>query len=256
MIGKKELAGMIDHTELKPSSGKRKIKKLCEDAINFGFYSVCVNSCFTTLVSDLLENSDVETCIVVGFPLGSNKTEIKAAEAKQARKDGAGEIDMVIHNGLLREGDYEYVEKDIKAVVEASYPAHVKVILENCYLTDEQIVKGCKLSVAAGAKFVKTATGFGAFGAFPQHVKLMRETVGPDIGVKAAGGIKNFKDAWRLIQAGANRLVLALEFLFWKDFLNINMQKKPGWNQKFHVIFVPPVMSQFPLYLNLFINIT
>lgn len=206
MISREELAKMIDHTELKASSGQRKIKKLCEDAVNFGFYSVCVNPCHTEYVSNFLKNYDVETCIVVGFPLGANKTELKAAEAEKAVEEGAGEIDMVINNGLLREGNYDYVRDDIKAVVEASYPAHVKVILENCYLTDEQIVKGCQLSVEAGAKFVKTSTGFGAFGAFPQHVKLMRDTVGPDIGVKAAGGIHNFKDAWRLIQAGADRI--------------------------------------------------
>jgi len=206
MITRKELAKMIDHTELKASSGKKKIKKLCEDAVNFGFYSVCINSCHTKFASDILKNTNVEVCVVAGFPLGANKTEVKAAEAKKAVEDGAGEIDMVINNGLLREGDYEYVERDIRKVVEASYPAHVKVILENCYLTNEQIVKGCEISVSTGAKFVKTSTGFGAFGALPEHVKLMRETVGANIGVKAAGGIKNFKDTWRLIKAGANRI--------------------------------------------------
>jgi len=206
MISKNELAKMIDHTELKASSGRKKIEQLCKDAVNFGFYSVCINPCHAKFASDILKNEDVKVCVVAGFPLGANRTDIKAEEARKAVKDGAGEIDMVINNGLLREGKYQYVRKDIIAVVEASYPAHVKVILENCYLTDEQIIKGCELSVEAGAKFVKTSTGFGAFGAFPQHVKLMRETVGPDIGVKAAGGIKNFKDALRLIKAGANRI--------------------------------------------------
>lgn len=200
------LPKMIDHTELKSNSGEKKILNLCREAKMFGFISVCINPVFTKFAKKQLEDSDVIVCNVVGFPLGANVTKIKAMEAANAVKDGAEEIDMVINVGALREKRFDYVKKDINEVVEASDPAHVKVILETCYLTDEQIITGCKLAIESGAKFVKTSTGFGAFGAFPKHVRLMRETVGPEIGVKAAGGIRNFKDAYRMIQAGANRL--------------------------------------------------
>jgi deoxyribose-phosphate aldolase len=203
---KEQIAKMIDHTELKSSSGKGKIRNLCDEAKMFGFVSVCVNPHYVRYASELLKDSEVLVCSVIGFPLGMNTTEIKALEAKKAVTEGAREIDMVINVGALRDKDYDYVKNDIHQVVLASAPAHVKVILETCYLTDEEIVKACELSVEAGAHFVKTSTGFGAFGAFEDHVKLMRKTVGPDFGVKASGGINNVKDAIRMIEAGANRL--------------------------------------------------
>ncbi len=203
-IGK--LAKMIDHTELKSSSGEKKIKNLCDEAKQYGFISVCINPANVKYAKEQLEGSEVIVCSVVGFPLGMNTSGIKALEAKKAVEQGASEIDMVINVGALRDGKYDYVRDDIKQVVQASAPAHVKVILETCYLTDEEIVKACELSVEAGAHFVKTSTGFGAFGAFEHHVKLMRKTVVPDIGVKASGGVSNFKDAMRMVNAGATRL--------------------------------------------------
>ena len=205
-LDKETLAKMIDHTELSAHSGEKKIANLCSEARSFGFYTVCINGAYTRYAKEKLTGSGVLVCIVVGFPLGAGTSSAKAFEAREAVQNGAAEIDMVINVGALRDKKLELVRDDIRAVVEASQPALVKVILETCFLTDEEIVSGCKLAVEAGAKFVKTSTGFGAFGAFPAHVRLMRQTVGPDIGVKAAGGIRNFKDAWRLIQAGASRL--------------------------------------------------
>jgi len=197
---------MIDHTELSAHSGEKKITQLCNEARTFGFFAVCINPVWVRTASEKLQGSEVVVCSVVGFPLGASTSQAKAFEARQAVAAGAREIDMVINVGALREKKEDLAGSDIRAVVEASHPALVKVILETCYLTDEEIVSGCELAVAAGAKFVKTSTGFGAFGAFPDHVCLMRRTVGPDIGVKASGGIRNFKDAWRMIQAGASRL--------------------------------------------------
>ncbi|OPX28413.1 MAG: deoxyribose-phosphate aldolase [Candidatus Cloacimonas sp. 4484_143] len=201
-----QLAKMIDHTELKSSSGQGKIKNLCDEAKMFGFISVCVNPYYVKYAYEQLKDSDVLVCSVIGFPLGMSTTEIKAAEARKAVSEGAEEIDMVINVGALRDKNYDFVLEDIRQVVVASAPAHVKVIFETCYLTDEQIVKACQLSVEAGAHYVKTSTGFGAFGAFEDHIKIMRETVGPDIGVKASGGINNLKDALRMIEAGASRI--------------------------------------------------
>ncbi len=208
MIGldKEALAKMIDHTELSAHSGEKKIANLCSEARSFGFYTVCVNGGYTRFAAEKLQGSGVLVCTVVGFPLGAGTSPAKACEAAEAVKNGAAEIDMVVNVGALRDKRLDFVRDDIRAVVAASGPALVKVILETCFLTDEEIVAGCRLSVEAGARFVKTSTGFGAFGAFPDHVRLMRRTVGPEIGVKASGGIRNFKDAWRLIQAGASRL--------------------------------------------------
>jgi len=200
------VAQMIDHTNLKPMEGRKKMVELCEDARTFGFFAVCVNPVNTRLCADLLEGSPVQLAIVTGFPLGQNRTDMKAIETERAVADGAQEIDMVMNVAALRDKSYDFVRDDVKAVVDAAQGRLVKGILETCYLTDEEIVTACKTRVEAGAHFVKTSTGFGAFGAFPQHVKLMRETVGPDIGVKASGGMKSFRDALRMIRAGANRL--------------------------------------------------
>ncbi len=208
-LDRETLVKMIDHTELNAHSGEKKIANLCSEARSFGFYTVCINGAYTRYAKELLAGSGVLVCTVAGFPLGAGTSAAKAFEAGDAVRNGAAEVDMVINVGALRDKRHDLVRDDVRAVVEASRPALVKVILETCYLTDEEIITGCKLSVEAGAGFVKTSTGFGPFGAFPAHVRLMRQTVGPEIGVKAAGGIRNFKDAWRLIQAGASRLGLS-----------------------------------------------
>jgi len=205
-LDKETLVKMIDHTELSAHSGEKKIANLCSEARSFGFLAVCINGGYTRYAFEKLQGSGVLVCTVVGFPLGAGTPTAKAFEAAEAVKNGAAEIDMVVNVGALRDKRLDFVHDDIRAVVDASGPALVKVILETCFLTDEEIIAGCRLSVEAGAKFVKTSTGFGAFGAFPDHVRLMRQAVGPDIGVKASGGIRNFKDAWRLIRAGASRL--------------------------------------------------
>jgi len=212
---------MIDHTQLKPHAPPKKIKELCEEAIAYNFKAVCVNPSYVKLSSELLKDSEVLVCSVVGFPLGSIPSDVKAHETRRAVEDGAHEIDMVLNTGMFRAKEYDYCSDDVGAVVKAASPeAHVKVILETGYLTDEEIVKACQLCVEAGAAFVKTSTGFGPMGAFEDHVKLMRETVGPDIGVKAAGGIQNVRDALRMVNAGANRLgcsagIAILEGLNW-----------------------------------------
>lgn len=205
-IDKEALAKMIDHTKLSPHATREEIAALCQEARQHGFRTVCVNSSHTRFAAEKLAGSGVGVCTVVGFPLGASTSEAKAFEARQAVLNGAMEIDMVINVGAMRDKRFDHVEEDIHQVVEASRPALVKVILETCYLTREEIVKACELSVTAGARFVKTSTGFGAFGAFPDHVRLMRQTVGPDFGVKASGGVRNLADALRMIEAGANRL--------------------------------------------------
>lgn len=201
-----ELNKMIDHTILKPDAVKADIIKCCDEAKEYGFCSVCVNSRFARLVHDTLCGSGVKTCCVVGFPLGAMSSEAKAFEAKKAVSDGAEEIDMVIAVGALIEGDYDYVKKDIEGVVHACKPAAVKVIIETCLLNDEQKVKACELAVAGGAIFVKTSTGFSCSGAYVHDVALMRKTVGHSIGVKASGGIRTKNDARKMIDAGANRI--------------------------------------------------
>ena len=206
LIDKKQLASMIDHTNLKATACTQDIEKLCREAIQFGFASVCVNPVHVPLASELLKDSDVKVCTVVGFPLGATSYEAKAAEAACAVEDGAEEVDMVIDIAAVKEKRYEDVEDDISMVVNASGSALVKVILEVCYLTDEEIVEACKIAVKAGAAFVKTSTGFGSGGATVEAVALMRKTVGNRVGVKAAGGIRTTEDALAMIEAGANRI--------------------------------------------------
>ncbi len=202
-----KLAGLIDHTALKPETCKEQIKKLCKEAIEYKFASVCVNPCYVTLCSEILKETDIKVCTVIGFPLGATSTVSKVAETIEAVENGAGEIDMVINIGAVKSGDFHYVEKDIKAVVEAADgKAIVKVILETCLLNDEEKVTCCKLCKAAGADFVKTSTGFSTGGATVHDVRLMRETVGPDMGVKAAGGIRDYMTAKAMIDAGATRI--------------------------------------------------
>ena len=201
-----ELNKYIDHTLLKPEATKEQITKLCEEARQYDFASVCVNTCYVPLAKQLLAGSDVKVCCVVGFPLGAMDTVSKAFEAKTAVENGAQEVDMVINIGALKDKDYDYVTKDIAAVVEASKPAIVKVIIKACLLTDEEKVEACKCSMNAKAEFVKTSTGFSTHGATPEDVALMKKTVGDVCKVKAAGGVRSYDDAMKMIEAGADRL--------------------------------------------------
>lgn len=196
----------FDHTILKPEATKEDVKKLCEEAVKYGFASVCVNSMYTALVNKCLEGSDVKTCVVVGFPLGAMSTEAKAFEAREAIKAGADEIDMVIAVGALKEEDYDYVLADIKAVREACEGKILKLIIETCLLTDEQKVKACELGVQAGVDFVKTSTGFSTGGATITDVALMKDTVADKALVKASGGIRDYNMALAMLEAGADRL--------------------------------------------------
>lgn len=201
------LAGYIDHTILKPEAKKEDVLRLCEEAKQYHFASVCVNAYYTKLVADALAGTDVKTCVVVGFPLGATFSEIKARETEIAIQNGAQEVDMVINIGALKDGDYDIVEQDIKAVVDAANDkAIVKVIIETCLLTDEEKVKACELSVKAGADFVKTSTGFSTGGATAADVALMRKTVGDKALVKASGGVRDFKGAKEMVEAGADRI--------------------------------------------------
>ena len=200
------IAGMIDHTLLKAAATSADIKKICAEAREYRFASVCVNSCYAKLVTEELEGTGVKTCCVVGFPLGAMSTRAKAYEAKCAVEDGASEVDMVINVGALKEGNDQFVEDDIRTVVEASRPAIVKVIIETCLLTDEEKVRACELSEKAGAAFVKTSTGFSTGGANTADVALMKKTVGDRLQVKASGGIHTPEEAKALIEAGADRI--------------------------------------------------
>lgn len=196
----------IDHTYLKAFGTESDIIKLCNEAKTYQFKSVCVNPANVEYAKRLLNGTGVLVCTVIGFPLGANTIEVKMLETLDAIKNGADEIDMVINIGKAKEGDFAYIEKEIKAVVSAAGGRTVKVILETCYLTDDEIVRACHASKIAKANFVKTSTGFGTNGATVEHVRLMRETVGPDMGVKASGGVKNLADAEMMVEAGANRI--------------------------------------------------
>lgn len=202
-----QIAKMIDHTALKPETTKEQIIKLCDEAKEYGFYSVCINPSWVEEAAKQLQDSDVKVCTVIGFPLGATTSEVKALETKDAIQKGVTEVDMVIPVGKLKDGDHEYVEEDIRKVVEAAKgKALVKVIIETSLLTDEEKETACKLAVNAGADYVKTSTGFSTGGATVEDIKLMRKTVGPDIGVKASGGVRDRETALALIEAGATRL--------------------------------------------------
>ena len=202
-----ELSKYIDHTILKPDATLQEVKKICNEAKKYSFASVCVNPYYTKFVSDELKGTGVKTCVVVGFPLGANTKEVKAFEASNAVGNGAQEVDMVINIGALKDKKYDVVESDIKEVVDSvNGKALVKVIIECCLLTEEEIVMACRLSLKASADFVKTSTGFSTSGAKAEDVKLMRETVGENAGVKASGGIRDYKSAMEMINAGANRI--------------------------------------------------
>ena len=198
------LASYIDHTLLKPIATKADILKLCEEAKQYHFASVCVNPCWVSLCVETLKGTGVKVCTVIGFPLGANTSEIKAQEAALAIKQGADEVDMVINIGALKEGNTDYVYQDILAVRKASEGKILKVIIETSYLTDEEKKTVCKLAAKAGADFVKTSTGFSNAGATAEDVKLMKEESG--IKVKASGGVRTKEDALKMINAGASRL--------------------------------------------------
>ena len=206
-INRRELASYIDHTLLKPDVVSSQIEKLCHEAILYSFASVCINPCHVLAAKKFLVGSDIKICTVVGFPLGATFTEVKAVEAAQAIENGADEIDMVINIGALKDANYDYVEKDIKAVYEVCKgKSLLKVIIETCLLDDEQKIKACELAVSAGADFVKTSTGFSKSGAVITDVELMKKTVGDNVGVKASGGIRDLHTAIKMIDAGATRL--------------------------------------------------
>ena len=200
------LAGMIDHTILKANATREQVERLCDEAVEHGFASVCVNSCWVALAAERLAATPIKVCTVIGFPLGAMSTAGKAAEATCAVADGADELDMVINVGWLLAGGDAAVRDDIAAVVSAARGRCVKVILETCLLTDEQIVRACELSVEAGATFVKTSTGFSTGGATVGDVALMRKAVGDRCRVKASGGIHNAAEAQAMVDAGADRI--------------------------------------------------
>ncbi|MBQ7605166.1 MAG: deoxyribose-phosphate aldolase [Firmicutes bacterium] len=204
----KPLNKYFDHTLLKAEASESDIKKLCAEAREYDFYSVCVNGCYVELAAKELAGTDVKVAAVIGFPLGAMSMESKVFETTDVCEKGAREVDMVLNVGALKEGRYEYVEDEIAACVAAAdeFDADVKVILETCYLSDEQIVKACELSVSAGAEFVKTSTGFGTGGATVHHVELMRKTVGNLAQVKASGGIRDYETCMAMINAGADRI--------------------------------------------------
>ncbi|MGM0122914.1 deoxyribose-phosphate aldolase [Enterococcus sp. AZ194] len=202
-----ELNQMIDHTILKADAKEADVLRIIEEAKQHHFWSVCVNPTWVSLASKELADSKVAVCTVIGFPLGANTSAVKAFETKDAIKNGANEVDMVINIGALKSKQYANVQADIQAVVDAAKDqALVKVIIEISLLTEEEIVKACELSKAAGADFVKTSTGFSTGGATVDAVKIMRSTVGPDMGVKASGGIHNAEEAMAMIEAGATRI--------------------------------------------------
>lgn len=197
----------LDHTVLKPESTDLDIQKACLDAKKYDFKAVCIQPMWVKYTADMLKGSDVNTCTVIGFPLGANTSEVKAYEAKQAVKDGAVEVDMVINIGAIKSEDFSLVHDDIKAVVDAvKGKAIVKVIIETCLLTENEKVRACEISKRAGADFVKTSTGFSTGGATVEDIKLMRETVGKEMGVKASGGVRSLEDAKAMIEAGATRI--------------------------------------------------
>ncbi len=231
-----DFAKLIDHTILKPDATKDEVKKLCEEAKEYGFYSVCVNSSFVYYCAQQLKDSDVKICAVAGFPLGAMSTDAKTAEALAAIEDGADEIDMVIHVGMVKSGDWDYVKQDIASVVEAAGGrAIVKVILETCLLTDEEIVTACQICKEAGAAFVKTSTGFSTGGATVKAVSLMRKTVGPVMGVKASGGIRTLEKAKEMAAAGADRLGTSSGVQIMKKYKEENQAAKKKTAGKRHV---------------------
>ena len=205
-LTREELASYIDHTLLKPEASREQIRAVCEEAKQYHFASVCVNSCWVPLIAEELKGSGVSVCCVIGFPLGASLSSVKAFEAREAVAAGAQEIDMVVNIGAVKSGGWELVREDIAAVNAAKGTAKLKVIIETCLLTDEEKVRVCQIAKEVGADFVKTSTGFSTGGATVHDVELMRKTVGPEMGVKASGGVRTLADALAMIEAGASRL--------------------------------------------------
>lgn len=201
-----EINKLIDHTLLKPAATEEEVIELCKEAIEHNFKSVCVNSFYVPLVKSLLKGSEVLTCTVVGFPLGASFTATKVDETKRAIRAGADEIDMVINIAKVKEQNYEFITEEVKLVKEACKDRLLKVIIETAFLTDDEVFEVSKACVLGGADFVKTSTGFASGGATIEHVKIMREAVGPYIGVKASGGIRSKSDLEKMVQAGATRI--------------------------------------------------
>lgn len=201
-----QLAKMIDHTLLRADATRNELTKLTEEAKQYQFASVCVNPGWVSYAAEQLKGTGVDICTVIGFPLGASTSETKAFETKDAIAKGATEVDMVINIGALKDGKDDVVEQDIRAVVEAAAGTLVKVIIETCLLTDDEKVRACQAAVRAGADFVKTSTGFSTGGATPENIALMRRTVGPDVGVKASGGVRSLEDMQKMIEAGATRI--------------------------------------------------
>lgn len=203
-----DLASLIDHTLLKPEATKQQVEELCAEAKKYHFASVCINPCYVSLCAKLLKDTSVKVCTVIGFPLGATSTQTKVFEAEHALRDGAHELDMVMNVGMLKSGEYDYVENDIFGVITTAkrFGALTKVILETCLLTDEEKVKGCILAKRAGADFVKTSTGFSKSGATVGDVALMRRVVGTAMGVKAAGGVRSREEALAMVASGADRI--------------------------------------------------
>ncbi len=199
-------AKMIDHTLLKAEATVEQVQKICDEAKQYVFASVCVNPTWVKFCAEQLAGTEVKVCTVIGFPLGASTSAVKAYETKDAIANGAGEIDMVINIGALKDGQFNVVFEDIKAVVNAANGTLVKVIIETCLLTDAEKVKACELAVEAGADFVKTSTGFSTGGATAEDIALMRKTVGPTIGVKASGGVRSLEDMKAMIDNGATRI--------------------------------------------------
>ena len=205
-MNRKQLAKMMDHTILKATATPEQVEKICQEALEIGAASVCINPCNIEQVKRLLAGSDVKVCTVIGFPLGANTTAVKMYETRDAIERGAEEVDMVINVGALLAGDAKTVFDDIKGVVEAANGTLVKVIIETCYLNDDQKKTACELAMKAGADFVKTSTGFGSGGATAHDVALMRSVVGDKLQVKASGGIRSYEDAKAIVDASADRL--------------------------------------------------
>lgn len=201
-----QMARLIDHTLLKPEATESEVRRLCEEARKYEFASVCINPCWVPLCAKLLKGSKPKVCTVIGFPLGATTSAAKASEAAQAVRSGAQELDMVINVGFLKSGLHAQVEDDIREVVKAGRGAPVKVIIETCLLSDEEKVKACLAAKQAGASFVKTSTGFSKSGATVGDIALMRRVVGPKLGVKAAGGVRDFATALQMVEAGATRI--------------------------------------------------
>ncbi len=206
MMNRNKIAKMCDHTLLKAFAEEKQIEVLCREAVENRVASVCVNPCYVAKAAQLLKGSDVRVCTVIGFPLGANTSDTKAFETRDAISKGAEEVDMVINVGALKSGHMDLVYEDIKAVVDAAAGVLTKVIIETCYLTDEEKREVCLLAKKAGADFVKTSTGFGTGGATAHDVRLMKETVGDSMKVKASGGMRTYEDVLPVLEAGADRL--------------------------------------------------